>query len=145
VCRAFSEVPAGVTLHGLVPSLEPYYADAAVVLNPVPYGTGLKIKTVEALCFGKALVTTPSGVIGLPRDGDLPYVIAEIGDMAAPVSELLASPDRRDALGAAALAFARGRFAPEVAYAGLEALLWQAARRNGYDDADTEVQEGSQA
>ena len=49
-------------------NIEKEYAEATVVINPAWIGTGLKIKTVEALARGKALVTTPKGIEGLPDD-----------------------------------------------------------------------------
>src|SRR5690606_29841009 len=38
---------------------------AWVVINPVMHGTGLKIKNVEALGYGKPVVTTTVGAEGL--------------------------------------------------------------------------------
>jgi hypothetical protein len=39
-----------------------------VVINPVVAGTGAKIKTIEALCHLRPVVTWPAGVDGLhPR------------------------------------------------------------------------------
>ena len=57
--------PNGVVALGEVPSLEVAYAQAAVVVNPVTAGTGFNIKTIEALGYGKPLVTTQAGVRGL--------------------------------------------------------------------------------
>jgi len=142
VCKAVRKAPENVLLHGRVAALEPYYDAASVVINPVPYGTGLKIKTVEALCFGKPLVTTPSGIVGLPETGDLPYIVANVEDMAEPIIALLQDPQARHEWGARALDFARSRFAPEVAYRELEALLWQAANRSTETEPQTLAQEG---
>jgi succinoglycan biosynthesis protein ExoO len=116
--KAPKHVP-GVHVEGLVPSLEPYYARAAVVINPVPYGTGLKIKTVEALCLGKAVVATPAGARGLGEDCTALRVCALGKPMAKAVIALLRNPEDRRALEGAALTFARDRFAPEHAYAAL--------------------------
>jgi hypothetical protein len=42
------------------------YRRAAIAINPCVAGTGLKIKTVEALCHARRVVCWPSGVDGLP-------------------------------------------------------------------------------
>jgi hypothetical protein len=41
--------------------------EAKVTIDPVQFGTGLKIKTVEALAQGTALVTTTCGASGCER------------------------------------------------------------------------------
>ncbi len=43
-----------------------FYAQVDVVINPVRFGTGLKIKNVEALAYGRPVVTTPAGKAGIP-------------------------------------------------------------------------------
>jgi glycosyltransferase involved in cell wall biosynthesis len=43
-----------------------FYHSVDLVINPVRFGTGLKIKTVEALAFGRPVVTTTGGRVGIP-------------------------------------------------------------------------------
>ena len=114
----------GVTRIGYVRNLRRAYRDAAVVINPVRFGTGLKIKTVEALAHGKALVTTSCGVEGLEGahgraflvEDDMPRFGAEVG-------RLLASPDARRTLAQAAAGFARAEFGRDRVYGALRQLL----------------------
>ncbi|MEM7783654.1 MAG: glycosyltransferase, partial [Planctomycetota bacterium] len=60
------EIPDSVEMMGAIDKLSTFYSSVDVIVNPVGFGTGLKIKNVEALSFGKPLVTTPHGMIGLP-------------------------------------------------------------------------------
>ncbi|MEO0456091.1 MAG: glycosyltransferase family 4 protein [Cyanobacteria bacterium P01_A01_bin.114] len=53
---------------GRIENLEAHYLNADLVINPVLFGTGLKIKNIEALGFSKPLVTTSAGAAGL-EDG----------------------------------------------------------------------------
>jgi hypothetical protein len=55
----------GVTVAGPVGEIAPLYREAALVINPVVAGTGAKIKTIEALCHLRPLVTWPAGIDGL--------------------------------------------------------------------------------
>ncbi|MGI4830745.1 MAG: glycosyltransferase [Janthinobacterium lividum] len=55
----------GVEKLGVVPSLEQEYARASVCLVPLLLGTGIKIKLLEALGYGKAIVSTSTGIQGL--------------------------------------------------------------------------------
>lgn len=55
----------GVVRLGLVDDLRPVYEQASLVINPAVAGTGLKIKTLEALGHLRTVVTWPSGTDGL--------------------------------------------------------------------------------
>lgn len=55
----------GVYLLGHVDPLETFYDQIDLAINPVEFGSGLKIKSVEALGFGRPLLTTPHGATGL--------------------------------------------------------------------------------
>jgi glycosyltransferase involved in cell wall biosynthesis len=57
--------PSGVSVLGSVESLDGAYAQAALVVNPVMFGTGLAVKTIEALAYGKPVVATAAGLRGL--------------------------------------------------------------------------------
>lgn len=50
---------------GIVDDLRSLYQSATLAINPVTFGTGLKIKTVEPLAFGCPVVTTPVGIEGI--------------------------------------------------------------------------------
>lgn len=44
------------------------YQSGRVLINPVLKGSGVKIKSIEMLIYGKPLVSTPEGVSGLPEE-----------------------------------------------------------------------------
>src|SRR5690606_3854767 len=48
----------GVRFLGLVDDLAPLYRRAGVVVSPLTFGSGLKIKLIEAMAQGKAVVAT---------------------------------------------------------------------------------------
>lgn len=57
--------PEGVTPLGRLTDLSSAYAKATVVIAPLLQGSGLKIKILEAVSFGRAGVTTSVGAEGL--------------------------------------------------------------------------------
>jgi glycosyltransferase involved in cell wall biosynthesis len=57
--------PDDITVLGFVENLADAYRVADIVVNPVRSGTGLNIKSIEALGYGKPLLTTPSGCRGI--------------------------------------------------------------------------------
>jgi glycosyltransferase involved in cell wall biosynthesis len=111
-----------------VPSMQPYLEAAAVVLAPVRTGGGMRMKVLQALAAGKAVVTTGRGAEGFDALGDeLPFIVADsAGEIAAGAAELLADSGRRRALGTAARAFAERHHSPAAWAARLEAVYQEA-------------------
>jgi len=111
---------------GWVESLDDEYRKATVVINPIPSGTGLKIKSVEALCRGKALVSTINGVEGLDvNEGEAtPYVAcATWGDFAEATVALLEAVELRKSLEQSAISYAREKFNTDNIYKPLRNAL----------------------
>jgi hypothetical protein len=50
---------------GLISDLSTLYPSVRIAVNPITFGTGLKIKTIEPLAFGCPVVTTPVGIEGM--------------------------------------------------------------------------------
>lgn len=71
ICHHLSR-NSGAVLLGEVENLEDVYAGARIVINPAIMGTGLCIKSIEALGYGKPLVATPEGARGLRMDKGRP-------------------------------------------------------------------------
>jgi len=57
---------AGIELVGPVPDLRPYYREALLALVPLRAGGGTRLKVLEAMAFGRAVVSTSIGSAGLP-------------------------------------------------------------------------------
>jgi hypothetical protein len=71
ICRHLRETP-GIIRLGFVKELHTFYDAIDVAINPMVGGTGLKIKTVEPLSYGKPVLSTPAGVQGLGHLWTLP-------------------------------------------------------------------------
>ncbi len=82
---------------GMVDTLADFYDNVECVLNPMLGGTGLKIKTIEALAFGKSIIGTCDAFEGL--DPVHPYhTLVDIADMAKAMEAYVSSPSLRDEL-----------------------------------------------
>lgn len=66
-----------ISLVGRVESLDSFYKLGDIVINPVYQGTGLKIKTFEALSYGKTTIVHPHSTKGIFRKEKAPLLIAE--------------------------------------------------------------------
>jgi len=77
----------GVEVHGDVPDIAPWFDDARVVVVPLRFGTGTRLKALEAMAAGRPLVGTSVGLAGLDlEDG----VHALLADDAATLAERIA-------------------------------------------------------
>lgn len=72
-------LPAGMRARGFVPQLDRLWTGMDVAINPVRWGSGLKIKSVEALAAGLPLVTTREGARGLEALAGECFLMADDG------------------------------------------------------------------
>ena len=93
---------------GQVEALEEAYALSDVIINPVYFGTGLKIKSIEALGYAKPLVTTPIGAEGLEAGANEAFLIADTADeFAQSIIEVFSDDQLREDLSNNAYDFAK--------------------------------------
>lgn len=96
----------GVRVVGDVPSVEPYLDEAAVVVAPLRIGGGMRVKVLDALAAGKAVVASTRAVAGLDVvDGEHLLIADDDDELVAAVSRLLADADERRALARNALRY----------------------------------------
>ena len=97
--------------------LKDLYESSKVVIIPILEGTGVSIKTLEAMSFGKAIVTAPKGVRGMAIHGS-PVINIDMKshpeDFAEAICDLLQSPEKRWELGERALSYVKHEHSFEV-------------------------------
>jgi glycosyltransferase involved in cell wall biosynthesis len=104
----------------LFSSLGEYYKGIDIAINPVLYGSGLKIKTVEALAYGIPLVATTAAVQGLREESGHAFLLADTPeDFARAICTLAESSHLRDQLSRNARAFAQKHLTPEACFGSL--------------------------
>lgn len=122
-----------VNVVGRVADVRTYYDRAAVVVAPLRAGGGMRVKVLEALAAGKAVVATRLAAAGLGVDDGEQVMLADSAEpFAAAVVDLVADPVRRAALAGRARAWACVNLGPDrsaEAYGALYARL--AARTDG--------------
>jgi len=131
---------SGVRLLGQVPSLLNFYQECPVFINTAQRGTGLKIKTIEALMHGRPVVTTGIGAEGLEQfRGQGLFVCDTAEEFAGAVVNLLSNLPLAQQIGEAALRCAQNYVAENrkvLAAALMEKSETQSAaaprRKNGF-------------
>jgi sugar transferase (PEP-CTERM/EpsH1 system associated) len=107
----------GVVHTGRVPDVRPYLREASVVVAPLRIGSGTRLKILEALAMGKAVVSTSVGCEGLDvRHGQHLLVADDPSSFARSVVRLLQNPAEAEVLGR------RGRELVEDKYGWAQAI-----------------------
>lgn len=110
-----------VRLTARVDDVRPYIAAAAAYVIPLRIGGGTRLKVLEAMAMGKAIVSTTLGCEGFDLAAGQELMIADSpAEFAASVLALLRDPDRRARLGRRARAFAASRYDWSVILPSLE-------------------------
>ena len=97
-------------LLGFQPDIRPTLAEASVVIVPLRFGSGVKIKILESMALGKAVVTTSIGAEGIEAQPGTDFIVANDAQaLASETVRLLANPSIRDSLGQHARRFIQTR------------------------------------
>lgn len=146
ICRRFIETADGIHLRGLVPDLTSEYAEAEVCLIPLLFGSGLKVKLVEALVHGCACVSTPVGVDGV-EDLVVGCVLTARApeEFAQAVLTLLHNPFLRERMSDAASQLSAEQFSRKRCEARLQQALGMNVSPSNRDDAVQDLRYSSEA
>jgi len=59
-----------VRMHGFVPNIADFYKSMDLIISPVTMGTGINVKTVQAMAYGMPLLTTTCGIKGIETNDE---------------------------------------------------------------------------
>jgi len=131
ICECIDISYEGVRLCGVVPDLQAEYDAAEVCVVPIFTGTGMKIKLVEAVGHGRAVVTTSSAVRGLdPAITRCMDIEDTPAGMAGAIAGVLAHPDRRRRMEEAARHAAERHLSPRACFRPLFDAIAQGSGRS---------------
>jgi len=113
-----------VTVTGYVDDVRPYIAGASVYVVPLRIGGGTRLKVLEAMAMGKAIVSTSLGCEGFEGlvSGQQLLLADTPQDFAQRVVELLDDASHRERLGRAARLFVEERYDWRIIVPRLERL-----------------------
>jgi glycosyltransferase involved in cell wall biosynthesis len=100
---------------GEVESLEQFSSDKAILTVPLRSGSGIRIKTIEAMMSGKAVVTTAQGAQGLDiKDGEHCLIANEAQTFAQACIQLLENTELRKHIAQNGQRYAESHFGNEA-------------------------------
>lgn len=116
--------PRSVQYLGVVDDLASLYERAGVVISPLTFGSGLKVKLIEALALGKAMVATSITLQGVEEIAKHAVLQADHADeFADAIVSLTRNKTMRLKIGASALRVAKTHFSAAVAHGPFAAWL----------------------
>jgi glycosyltransferase involved in cell wall biosynthesis len=105
----------GVEWKGFVQDLGSFFAAIDLLLVPLRFGGGVRIRILEALAAGVPVVASPVAVAGLgARDGRHLAIARGPDETAVVAARLLGKPQAAAALGAGGREWCRERHSPEA-------------------------------
>jgi glycosyltransferase involved in cell wall biosynthesis len=100
-----------VRVHGFVGDLDHIFDGASCFVAPLFSGGGIKIKVLEAMARGTAVVTTPIGIEGIEATPQVEFLLAaDLRALVEAVDRLLRDPARAEAIGRQARARILARY-----------------------------------
>lgn len=122
---------AGIDFVGEVEDVRPYLARAAVVVVPLRIGGGSRLKILEALAAGKAIVSTSIGAEGLELiSGEHLYIADAPKDFALRVVELAKSSEAQQKVGASGKNLVTQRYGWDGIASRLETTWFDALQKS---------------
>ena len=123
---------AGITVHSDVPDVRPYLNRAAVVAMPIKLGGGMRVKVLEAITGGKAVVASPVALAGLSVHDGTEVIVAERDpEFVDAIASLLRESDRRVAIARAARRWAEANLNADRQIQEYEALYTRLTANSG--------------
>lgn len=111
VLRGLAERLSDVILTGFVEDLEPYYRRCRVFVSPLRFGSGIKIKVINAAHRGIPTVTTSIGVEGMPfQNGEDIFFSDDIPTLVTDCTQLLQNQAQWEQMRDKSRHFARQHF-----------------------------------
>jgi len=122
----------GVEITGFVDDLRPSLAGAAAIVVPLRVGSGTRLKIVEGMAMGKAIVSTTLGAEGIDATPGQDILIADDpAAFAAAVIRLLDEPPLAAQIGVAARKLAVDRYSWSAAALQLERFFGNVLATSG--------------
>jgi len=133
--KALAAVP-GVVVTGFVADMRPYLAQAAVVVVPLRFGSGMRQKILEAWAMQKCVVSTSIGAEGLDaRHGENILLADDAAAMADRVVEAIRDVGLRDRIRGEGRALVKTAHDPELLarryHDGIAAVLREKQQQDG--------------
>lgn len=102
---------SGVVFEGEVADARAFMHDKAIMIVPLLSGGGIRVKIIEGMACGKAIISTPVGAEGIDcRHGEHILLAENATQWVEAIGQLVNEPGRMETIGARAMALAAAHF-----------------------------------
>lgn len=91
ICKFIEFKNEKIKLLGLVEKLSDFYKSIDLVINPLTFGTGQKIKSIEAISYGVPIISTKVGFEGIKTKENM-HLFENLDDMIEGIKEIKKMP-----------------------------------------------------
>lgn len=121
----------GIFIHGFVENITSFYQDANVCINPVFFGTGLKIKSVEAIGHSRPLITTDVGIDGITPHPEHACLVANtVNEWVTALKNILYNEEIIESMSQASREYSLKWLSSEKIYAELDSWINLHSKKN---------------
>jgi glycosyltransferase involved in cell wall biosynthesis len=115
-----------VRFYSDVPDTKELYHQYAITIVPLFAGSGIRVRIIEGMAYGKCIVSTRVGAEGIPCEHNKNIIIADTPeDFAQEILDLLNNPNKVKSIQQEARKFAEENFSKEKVYLPLVKLYQQ--------------------
>jgi glycosyltransferase involved in cell wall biosynthesis len=115
-----------VRFYSDVPDTKELYHQYAITIVPLLAGSGIRVRIIEGMAYGKCIVSTSIGAEGIPCEHNKNIIIADTPeDFAQEILDLLDDPNKVKSIQQEARKFAEENFSKEKVYLPLVKLYQQ--------------------
>ncbi len=114
----------GVSLKGFAEDLTPYYENTRLFLAPLTFGSGIKVKVINAMYRALPVATTSIGAEGIDVRPDFHLICEDDAVLLAEkIAEIILSPERLYLMGKAARKLMQKKYTWDVVFKNLEEAI----------------------
>ena len=114
----------GFALHANVASLEPFYEQCDAVIAPILFGSGTRVKILEAMAYGRPIVSTSMGAEGLGLESGKHILLGDtMEEFAAGIVSLARDPALATSLAENARNYQQANYRPAAIDAAVTKMI----------------------
>jgi len=117
--------PENLTIEGYVEDISAIFSQACAMIIPLLFGSGVKIKTIEALCYGMPVIATDYGVEGIAGVNQRDYIVENNLEFYPALMKKVCEPAFNQAISDNARAFYLANYSKEIIYKEYEKIFLQ--------------------
>jgi PST family polysaccharide transporter len=122
----------GLAVHANAPSLRPYYEQADIIIVPILFGSGTRIKILEAMAYGRPVVSTTIGAEGMSLEHRQHLMLAgNMAEFADHIIELARNPQAAQHMADRARAYQQAHYRPAAIHAAVGSLIAAGRAKTG--------------